>query len=90
MEIEAQTPQSTTAASPQPVPEEEEQAVPVEDATGHAEDQTGPDEEAPPPTPAESPETALADMVEDTNQPRPEASAASTPSADEPQRMEGM
>ncbi|EPT03793.1 hypothetical protein FOMPIDRAFT_1046823 [Fomitopsis schrenkii] len=88
MEIEAATPQSATAASPQPVAEERP-VSPSKDTADEAEAQTGQDEEPPTTTPAESPETALADMVEDTNQPKLQESTASTPSVDEPQRMEG-
>ena len=91
MEIETRTPQSV-AVSPLPASEQESQVVPVENVADEAQSQTGKDEEILPPAPADSPdspETALADIVDDTNQCRQEESAASTPSADET-RMEGM
>ena len=84
MEVEAKTP----AASPQPTLEGDKLASPS-GGVAEAEAPTTQDKELPPPTPADSPETALADVVEEMNQSRPMESAASTPSVDEPQRTEG-
>lgn len=86
MEIEVETPQPATTASPQPSLEEGS-ASPAGEAADKTE--AGQDEELPIPTPAESPETALADMVEDITKTKLQESAESTPSVEGPQRTEG-
>ncbi|KZT74388.1 Bromodomain-containing protein [Daedalea quercina L-15889] len=86
MAIEHKTPRSAEAVTPKAAPEEEpvQTAEEVEDA---AEAQTEQLEQQSP-SPAESPETALADMIEDTAQAEQEEPAVTTPATDEAQRSE--